>query len=454
MTAYKLLIVDDEREVREGVKDVCSEIGLNLECAGLCENGLEAYRFLLSQPVDIVLSDIRMPFLDGIELVERVSQQFPFTKVVFLSGYNEFDYVKKGLQLGIVDYLLKPVDENELESVIGKITKQLDDKRQAEYKQETMNRRAKLSARLLRKYFLKQLLDRPLSADTVEEGCAVGEIILESDWYSVCTLRLERFEELNQRSEKERQLVLFALENMLTELWDDAGLGYHYTVNESGLAYLLAVSQSEENLPELFHKGLEDRLNRIHKEFFRLRGLFRTTITITAGMKVSDHHALSLSREDSERVFSLMDSKANKMVALSTTQSHFPKPSFIEVMPEHVYPHAPEMDNSHKLVDDAKSYILNNYDRSLSLVDVADFVHMSAGYLSHLFKQVTGVNFIQFLTDCRIEAAKRLLVETDFKIYEVGERVGYEIPRYFSDIFKKATGKTPLEYRLHHFPEG
>ena len=106
---YKLLIVDDEKEIREGLAK-WSWDAVGIEVAGCCSHGLEALQFVEERPVDIVVTDIRMPFMDGIELMTALNARYPFIRVVILSGYSDFEYAQKALKFGAIDYpLLKPL---------------------------------------------------------------------------------------------------------------------------------------------------------------------------------------------------------------------------------------------------------------------------------------------------------------------------------------------------------
>jgi len=106
-----------------------------------------------------------------------------------------------------------------------------------------------------------------------------------------------------------------------------------------------------------------------------------------------------------------------------------------------------ERENGHRLIEEAKRFVEDNYDRTITLDDVARHVHLNASYLSFLFKEMTGQKYIDYLILYRIEKAKSLLKQTNYKIHEVGERVGYENPRYFTLVFKKYAKQSPVEYR-------
>ena len=123
---YKLLIVDDESSIRNGIKNYFPWTQLGFEVAGLFENGREALDYCRKLPVDVVLSDIKMPIMDGLELAKELYQLNPNIKIVLLSGYREFEYAREALKYEVKNYILKPTKYEELNEVFSKIKKELD----------------------------------------------------------------------------------------------------------------------------------------------------------------------------------------------------------------------------------------------------------------------------------------------------------------------------------------
>ena len=129
---YQMIVVDDEAELREGISNYFPWESLNIRVTGIFENGRTAFAYLKAHPVDIVLTDIRMPFIDGLELIEKAKSVSPSTCYVILSGYREFEYAKKGLLLGVKDYILKPTKYSQIYEVFSRITAELDHSAAAE----------------------------------------------------------------------------------------------------------------------------------------------------------------------------------------------------------------------------------------------------------------------------------------------------------------------------------
>lgn len=122
---YKVLLVDDERTIVEGISQIVDWENQGVTLAGTAGNGLEAMHFISKHRPDIVISDIRMPGLDGIELIQKSSRLFPSMKWIFLSGFNEFDYARQVMRYGVRHYLLKPCNEKTITSALREIVQEL-----------------------------------------------------------------------------------------------------------------------------------------------------------------------------------------------------------------------------------------------------------------------------------------------------------------------------------------
>ncbi|MDP4179709.1 MAG: response regulator [Bacillota bacterium] len=126
---YKILIVDDEAIVRDGMRDNVDWAELGFELVGACKNGSEALDVLESENIDIVLTDICMPYIDGLELTKRIMENYPFTKVLILTGYDEFEYAQKAIKLKAYDFILKPITAVELSKVLNKLKDDLNEEK-------------------------------------------------------------------------------------------------------------------------------------------------------------------------------------------------------------------------------------------------------------------------------------------------------------------------------------
>lgn len=432
---YQLLIVDDEKVIRDGLSAWNWEEH-GIQVAGRCGHGLEALQFITNRPVDIVMTDIRMPFMDGIALMESLERMYPFIKIIVLSGYSDFGYAKKATQYGAIDYVLKPVAFGELANVAKRLTRLLDERQQDKHRIDVLARKAVQLTKVLREDFLLRLFAKPLSAEELEQGAAEGEMSLEAKKYTAAVLRLDRIAVHRQHlTDKERSLLAFSLDNILSDLWDAKGLGYHLVNREEPEVYLLAKD------------GAGLRFEEVVSQLHRYVGLFRSTFSLGIGEAVFELPALFLSMKAAKSaidggnmegevrfgVISIDDSKSEK--GITTYEQCAVGTADV----------GDGLGDSIILVE-AMRFMKEHFGRSLTLKEVADHVFVSTGHLSMLFKNA-GERFLKCLTTIRMNKAKELMMDNSYKIYEIVELVGYSDPAYFAEIFKKHTGKTPNEYR-------
>lgn len=428
---FSMLIVDDEAEIREGLASLDWQ-SIGYEVAGVGTHGLEALVFLEEKPVDVILTDIRMPFMDGIQLLEAAKKKYPFIKVIMLSGYNDFDYAKKAMKLGAADYLLKPTNVDELFAVFAELHRTMISEKQSEYRKTTLERKERLLSQILRVQFLKELLHALVSPEDIEQSAAEAEFLFfpESS-YEVSILVLDRLRHgTSGISKKELRLITFSLDNMLSELWEGKGLGYHYVDSETARCYLIGANIEAET-----------EMLLVKKKLAACMGLWQSTFAISIGVAVTDIAQLHVSCSSAELALNACKEN-NRICRGNAIDQRAPIAALAAVLQEPLEPKG-----THYIIEEAKKYTNQNYAKSLTLKKVAEHVHVTPNYLSSLFKE-TGENFIQYITSLRLEQAKLMLKDPKNKIYEIGEMVGYTDPAYFSEIFKKYVGKTPMEYRL------
>jgi two-component system response regulator YesN len=428
---FSILIVDDEAEIREGLASLNWQ-STGYEVAGVGTHGLDALAFLEEKPVDVILTDIRMPFMDGIQLLEAAKKKYPFIKVIMLSGHNDFDYAKKALKLGATDYLLKPTNVDDLFAIFAELHRKMINEKQSEYRKATLERKERLLSRMLRVNFLKELLYGFISPEDIEESAAEAEFLfLQESSYEVSVLALDRLRHgTSGISMKELRLITFSLDNLLSELWEGKGLGYHYVDPETARCYLIGANIDTEA-----------EMLLVKKQLAACMGLWQSTFTISVGVAVTNITQVHVSYRSAE--LALNSCKENNRICRgSPTDQHPPAAA-----PAAVRQEPPEPKGTHYIIEEAKKYIHQHFTKNITLKKVAEHVHVTPNYLSSLFKE-TGENFIQYITSLRMEQAKLLLKDPRNKIYEIVEMVGYSDPAYFSEIFKKYVGKTPMEYRL------
>ncbi|GGH10262.1 response regulator [Paenibacillus segetis] len=215
---YKLLIVDDEALVREAIQDQMDWEKLGFECIGGCEDGIEALDFINHHTPDVVLTDIGMPFMNGIELTSELSTRYPQIKVIILTGYDDFDFAQQALKLQAVDYILKPITAAELETVIRKLRHEMDLEQSQIQDYEHLKRQLMESLPLLKERFLERLATSPMTGKQMREGFSYFHIEWNGSFVIELAIDVDEFELSLPSTLYDEELIRFAIYNIAQEV--------------------------------------------------------------------------------------------------------------------------------------------------------------------------------------------------------------------------------------------
>ncbi|MEK4064562.1 MULTISPECIES: response regulator [Paenibacillus] len=517
---YKVLLVDDEPIILRSLKVAIPWDELGLEIAGEARNGEVALRLIEEKAPQIIISDIRMPVIDGIALMKEVLPRSSKLIFIFISGYGEFEYARDALRLGAFDYLLKPIDHDELTEMLTRAKVKLDKQKENEQLMLSVQMLSTLAReRMFAEFTLGN--SRPLQhLKWLENSELEGE-------YFMAVVRLDDYAALAARwSAEEKHLWLFAIRNILEEWSMDNGalsvfpfyngewvllfpgrlgegkreLGEKLVADikrYSKLACSVGISRSTQGIDQLstvyplaakalfqrFYSGqagvfIEEetpdtggRDVKYPKELEVSLIESIRTLNMERMLVLFDEMAIfieaqALSKELAERIIIEMvvvlyrqfenlnmqpdwslEGLLGKLHGLGTLTAmiNVLKQEFREWMLESNKVMARE--DGRSVVEKAKRYIEDNYHKDLSIEELSEVAGLSISHFCTLFKQISGYTFLEFVTNCRMEKAKYILQNSNVKVYQVAPLVGYQDPRYFTQVFKKATGKTPTEYR-------
>ncbi len=227
MSSYSVLLVDDEEEVIQIIQKKMDWAGMGFSVMGYAHNGVEALEMAEEQQPDVVMTDIKMPYMDGLELSRALKAKYPSIKIVVFSGFDEFEYAKEAIRIEAEEYLLKPVDQKELETVFGKIKaaldKELDEKRNVDllrsYYQESLP--------MLQESFYTSLLEGRLSGEQIKKGLGSYEIRLQGPFYVVTILHCAASELSADTSPMLMNMAVKRLaDEMLADSWGGKSLLY------------------------------------------------------------------------------------------------------------------------------------------------------------------------------------------------------------------------------------
>lgn len=191
MKLYTVLLVDDEPEIREGIIQKIDWEQYGFEIIGSAENGRDALEIAEQQQPDVVMTDIMMPFMDGLQLGETLMRKIPSVKLIFFSGADDFEYVQRALQLKAVEYVLKPIDATEFSQTLMKLKEILDKEYEEKRNVENLRLHYIESIPVLREQFLTGLLDGRIDKEQLEKKCGIGQIDLDAWGYTVGLLGIE-----------------------------------------------------------------------------------------------------------------------------------------------------------------------------------------------------------------------------------------------------------------------
>lgn len=395
----KVLIADDEQKIRHGLKNSLCWSDLGMEVAGEAEDGEIALQKAKELKPDILLVDICMPFLSGLDLVEKLETELPGCVVVVITGHDEFSYAQQAIRLRVFDYLLKPIVKDQLYEVMCKAREALTLSRSREKHIHWASDQLEKHMQYLKERFLNDWIAGLLSPAEVEEQLGFLDMKISPESGMILVKVCEKTGVEGYLQEWDRQLLLFAVQNIMEELLRPFA---PYTVFRDAKENIVAVS-SVQPLPAW--SGIAEEIGvRVDACLDQCVLTLQQRFTCCYGGLPAAYGQLSnmLFREEAR----------TPVVMLS------------------------------------KRFIDAHYgSEDLALQTVADKFNISPSYLSKLLRQELGYSFIDYLTQVRIRKAMQLMDDPFIKVYEVAQRVGYSSQHYFSTAFKKVTGVAPQEYR-------
>jgi len=510
-----ILIVDDDAIICRGLKEGIDWSEYGYKVMGSASDGEKAFDMIKRNTPDIVITDIKMPFMDGLELTKAIKTEYPLIKVILLTGYEDFEFARKALNLKAFEYILKPVDNEVLIRTVLRAAEELES--------ETVTRKQiEKSLLLLQRNYMRKLVAGTIRDEDMASEMRSHKISLADGFFVVLLIKWDQYDapRLPELVEPGSSCILGGTlhegyhgvsvdmgENEVVVVYNEIDLdcGKSETVNK---AVRLAYRMKEEigsrfgSTVSIGIGSVYDKIGDINKsyneactaiEFRHLHGGNRVyciedtgfppdsaNILIDGRMKELSQTVKLGMKDEAVRIVESIKSDilSNKVISIKhigligiemliaagiddtnkyevfrkiqdmqTMDGIFGEIiAFVASASETI--HSRREDQQGKIVEAAKQYIESNFAKSdLSLTEIAMHLHVSAVYLSSIFKQKLHVNYSDYLLTVRMEKAMELLRNTDLKIYEVSERTGYNNAHYFSSCFKKFTDYTPVEFK-------
>lgn len=534
MKRIKVVICDDEKMVCELLQRFIDWDSLGMDIIGVVYDGISALNLIEARKPDIVITDIRMPDMDGIELVKAARNAKSDTRFIVISGHKQFDYAYNAIKYGVEDYLLKPIKEKDLLKILNKISAKIsmnieNNKLKNEYNDLQYTLRAQ---------FMIKTLENSLEADLSENNIyRKYGLSVSKGFYQLIAVRQD-YSEINRKPDfKLKNIIQDNISNIIydalmkhcteLELINQDKLTLCF-LNYSFLKKEIVQRSIKRLFPDIqaYIKNInnyikatliicnpEEDLRKLHKMSESIQLALKSRIITGVDRIIEAPNYLTdtldfktmISSENWQKFNQIIDilningmakwmesvytiimnaSKEHPNIFVDTAEYIINLFFILMERNEHIKPNSSDLqqkmlykvsdisiaqqlwdslkndflgymekylnqrlETESKPIRLAKQYIQEHLNENITLESVASSIHYNSVYLCTLFKKVTGVNFIDYVTENRINKAKALLKDTQFNIGEVSLKVGYKDARYFSKKFKEMIGITPQMYR-------
>ena len=395
MERWKILIADDEPKIRRGLHAQIDRLGLPCEVCAEAEDGEIALEAAERLRPDILLVDINMPFVNGLDFIQALRRTRADARVILITGYEEFEYARRALELDVHAYLLKPINVEELRRAVETAIDQLEVSRQRNRHFEWAIAQIGNRREFLREEFLRDAVSGRLEADEIREFRVYFDF---PEPKRMMLMLISARSSAAGEKPWQHTLRQYALQDALQD-------------GPEGLAYRCLFSDDRGNVLLLYDAPpeLDARLTEA------VRAELGGELGLTVQLETEPVASLT-------RIAEAYDSAMERMLSSARLSP---------------------------IVDGAKAYIAAHYaDPDLSLMEVAEALNAHPAYLSRTMKQELGMPFAKYLTNVRIGKAVQLMRDPSIRIWKVAELVGYSGGNYFSAAFKKVLGVSPADYRM------
>ena len=523
MRTFSIILADDEPNILYGMQKGINWEELGFTVAGTAQNGKEVLEMVDELHPDLVISDIKMPFTDGLELAKTIHENYMNTKVILFSGWDDFEYARLAISYGVSEYIMKPIDYDEMKKLLINMHQTLEEEYNEKLNWTRLEYAYLKSLPLLRQQFFTQLVLGTMDQEECTQQIKNLGLELDNKEYCMIAVKIQKVdhkdvfstlsikETLKETLDKistvyefgigDKELFLLASDKkqeiekitrtiqeasiMITRIFDaHISCGMSGCVKELGeipMIYTQAKDALEYNLvvpdesytyyndlmlqeevetdwngyvepigkiitycgEEELKKQVEKLLDLLHKAHYNLNE-YQMVIMEIAFLFARLYKKYHIS---SQGEFEGSKKMAVTILSLTTGEEldHWLL-DYCQLI--RILVQKKRIDNNVILVDNAKKIVQENFsDPDLSVESVCEALHVSTSHFSKIFKQETGGTFMNYMIGLRMEEAKKLLLQTNYKSLVIGEMVGYPEPNYFSYVFKKNCGISPAKYR-------
>lgn len=358
---FKVQLIDDEPIVRKGLKQLIPWEDLGFEVVCEAENGEEGLQQLRKQKIDLTIVDIEMPIMNGMEFMENVRSEEYDLEIIVLTAYGEFEYAKSAIKYGVLDYVLKPLEEEKIIAVLEKAKEKLVSK---ERNKKMLKVFSELNGEKRKKRQLSREKDKQLIKYIMQSDSRAFEILEQI------------LDEERSYGDLERESMCVRFSYILEEIVTKIKERFTYLSKLENIDGYLDYGQDEQLDKEVLIERFSKKIDNLYITFEECKVMYKDNVVMQACQ-----------------------------------------------------------------------YVIEHVDEEINLTIISEKLAISKNYFCTLFKQETGENFLSYVTGMKMKRAKFLLKEKNYRVYEVGEKLGYTDTTYFTRLFKKYTNMTPNEYK-------
>lgn len=493
---YRVMVVEDEQIILKDIVNEIKKLDLGFDEIFEASNGRDAFNYFCVHKPDLIITDIKMPVLDGLSLIEEIRMIDKDVPIIILSGYNEFDYAKKALKYDVEDYLLKPIEVDLLEKtlleIIAKVNRnrmkdEQDDLIAALHEAPSLNHNFGDSELIVYCVGVGNLYNHVISKDTLKLWSAIdlNEVLnkakISKRWilnarvpnkrYIVIDCHFESVEEVMKRVND--VLIEWISNNTLNIIYWHKAIGIHdlnrITKNLSNVLDMNQVIGHSQIICVDSHtcqksmNKVERHIIKKFKEMVDKKSSEGIKNALFEFVKSSSENCLSQLRVESTLLYfvkyvyqsyqanlDLIEAELRiRKILYHAKNLYTTRFKIWNVISEGISEIDITKVSSEEVVYYIEDYMRRHFNEDVALDELARRFNFSSTYLTRIFKKFKGESPMKFLIQLRIDEAIKLIVSNpEMDIKDIAERVGYFDSHYFSRIFKRKVGQTPSEYRV------
>lgn len=509
----KIVIVEDEIRIREGISKLVCKLNEDYEVVGEASNGEEGLKLICSVQPDVIITDIKMPMMDGLEMLNLLADKGIKAKTIVLSAYSEFEYARQAMRLGVKEYLLKPIVVGEISDSLQRVSEEI--RKEKEQPEDLLGSKEQIFAGILAGTLdANEKMSRKLSryCGVPENAHYQGICLYMGSWFDtekdkarreleglLLGHKIQDYVLLEMEREKILTILIYQEENFVEmerwmQYWFLQGrrnLSDRKIKGVLGFIPQMHLEEIKEGMETLFlhmdwNLSLGDGVMISYPKIMKLQ-----TNPCIYPLEIEDQMKLAVCAGEREK---LKDTFRKFRKYFNGDRVYHPKEikechvrflwAFMNVAKEVDILEYEELEQQkllerimgakmeeeldqigellleklredketvlHLTVKRAQSMIQEFYQNGITLEEIAARLDLTPEYLGTRFHQEMGITFSAYIKNYRIKKAKELLIGTNLKLYEIADRVGYSDAKYFSRVFKETTGQLPADYRKTH----